>query len=329
MEKPVPLPRRQILKLAAGAAALPALSRAALAQAWPSRPVHLFVGYAPGGVADILGRLIAQWLTQRTGGQFVVENRPGAAGNIATELVVKSPPDGYALIVLGSNNAINATLYRNLAFDVLRDIVPIVGFERTPLVMEVNPQVPAETVAEFIAYARANPGKVNMGSGGNGSTPHVAGELFKMMAKVDMVHVPYRGTGAMFTDFLGGQVQVAFDNVPSSIGYIRAGQLRPLAVTTATRLDVLPDVPTVAETVPGYEAIGWTGLGAPRGTPPEVVAMLNREVNAALADPAFKKRLADLGGIPLAGSPAEFAKFFADDTQKWSKVVRAANLKAE
>jgi tripartite-type tricarboxylate transporter receptor subunit TctC len=318
-----------MLKLAAGAAALPALPRAAFAQAYPSRPVRLLVGYAPGGVADILGRLVAQWLAQRTGGQFVVENRPGAAGNIATEAVVKSPPDGHTLIVLGSNNAINATLYDNLAFDVLRDIVPIAGFELTPLVMEVNPSVPARTVAEFIAYAKAHSGKVNMGSGGNGSTPHVAGELFKMMAGVDMVHVPYRGTGAMFTDFLGGQVQVAFDNVPSSIGYIRAGQLRALAVSTAKRLDILPDVPTVAESVPGFEAIGWTGLGAPRGTPPEVVQLLNREVNAALADPAFKARLADLGGVPLAGSPAEFAKFFADDTQKWSKVVRAAHLKAE
>jgi tripartite-type tricarboxylate transporter receptor subunit TctC len=325
----VKLPRRQILKLAAGAAALPLLPRSAFAQAYPSRPVRLLVGYAPGGVADILGRLVAQWLAQRFGGQFVVENRPGAAGNLATEAVVKSAPDGHTLIVLGSNNAINATLYDNLAFDVLRDIVPIAGFELTPLVMEVNPSVPAKTVAEFIAYAKAHPGKVNMGSGGNGSTPHVAGELFKMMAGVDMVHVPYRGTGAMFTDFLGGQVQVAFDNVPSSIGYIRAGQLRALAVTTAQRLDVLPEVPTVAESMPGFEAIGWTGLGAPRNTPPDVVATLNREVNAALADPAFKARLADLGGIPLAGTPAEFAKFFADDTQKWSKVVRAAHLKAE
>jgi tripartite-type tricarboxylate transporter receptor subunit TctC len=325
----VKLPRRRLLKLAAGAVALPALSRAAFAQAWPSRPVHMLVGYAPGGVADILGRLVAQWLAQRLGGQFVVENRPGAAGNLATEVVVKSPPDGHTLIVLGSNNAINATLYDNLAFDVLRDIVPVAGFELTPLVMEVNPSVPSRTVAEFIAYAKTHPGKVNMGSGGNGSTPHVAGELFKMMAQVDMVHVPYRGTGAMFTDFLGGQVQVAFDNVPSSIGYIRAGQLRALAVTTARRLDVLPDVPTVAESVPGFEAIGWTGLGAPRNTPPEVVDKLNKEVNAALADPAFKARLADLGGIPLAGSPAEFAKFFADDARKWSKVVRAANLKAE
>ena len=321
--------RRQMLKLAVGASALAVLPPAAFAQAYPSRPVRLLVGYAPGGVADILGRLVGQWLAQRLNGQFVVENRPGAAGNIATEAVVKSPPDGYTLIVVGSNNAINATLYDNLAFDVLRDIVPIVGFQLSPLVMEVNPSVPAKNVAEFIAYAKAHPGKVNMGSGGNGSTPHVAGELFKMMAGVDMVHVPYRGTGAMFTDFLGGQVQVAFDNVPSSIGYIRAGQLRALAVSTARRLDVLPDVPTVAESVPGFEAIGWTGLGAPRGTPPEVVATLNREVNAALADPAFKARLADLGGIPMTGSPAEFAKFFADDTEKWSKVVRAAHLKAE
>jgi tripartite-type tricarboxylate transporter receptor subunit TctC len=323
------LRRRQCLRLAAGIAALPAASRLAWAQAYPMRPVRLLVGYAPGGVADILGRLIAQWLSERFGRQFVIENRPGAAGNVATEVVVKSPPDGYTLLVLGSNNTINATLYDNLPFDLVRDIAPVAGLERAPLVMEVNPSVPARTVAEFIAYAKANPGRVNMGSGGNGSTPHVAGELFKMMTGIDMVHVPYRGTGAMFTDFLGGQVQLAFDNVPSSIGYIRAGQLRALAVTDATRLAALPDIPTVAESVPGYEAIGWTGVGAPRNTPPDVVDRLNREINAALADPGFKARLADLGGMPLTGSPSELGKFIADDTQKWSKVIRAANLKAE
>jgi tripartite-type tricarboxylate transporter receptor subunit TctC len=322
------LPRRGFLQLAAGAgvAAVPRLARA---QAYPSRPVRMLVGYAPGGVADIVGRLAAQWLSERLGRQFFVENRPGAAGNIATEAVVKSPPDGYTLLVIGSNNAINAGLYDALPFDFIHDVAPVAGLVRSPLVMEVHPSVPARTVVEFIAYARANPGKVNMGSGGNGSTPHVAGELFKLMAGVSMVHVPYRGTGAMFTDFLGGQLQVAFDNVPSSIGYIRAGQLRALAVTTATRLDVLPDVPTVAEAVPGYEAIGWTGIGAPRNTPPEVVETVNREINAAFADPQFKRRLAELGGIPLTGSAAEIGRFAADETVKWAKVVKFAGIKPE
>jgi tripartite-type tricarboxylate transporter receptor subunit TctC len=322
------LPRRGFLQLAAGAgvAVVPRLARA---QAYPSRPVRMLVGYAPGGVADIVGRLAAQWLSERLGRQFFVENRPGAAGNIATEAVVKSPPDGYTLLVIGSNNAINAGLYDALPFDFIRDVAPVAGLVRSPLVMEVHPSVPARTVAEFIAYARANPGKVNMGSGGNGSTPHVAGELFKLMAGVSMVHVPYRGTGAMFTDFLGGQLQVAFDNVPSSIGYIRAGQLRALAVTTATRLDVLPDVPTVAEAVPGYEAIGWTGIGAPRNTPPEVVETVNREINAAFTDPQFKRRLAELGGIPLTGSAAEIGRFAADETVKWAKVVQFAGIKPE
>jgi tripartite-type tricarboxylate transporter receptor subunit TctC len=322
------LPRRGFLQLAAGAgvAVVPRLARA---QAYPSRPVRMLVGYAPGGVADIVGRLAAQWLSERLGRQFFVENRPGAAGNIATEAVVKSPPDGYTLLVTGSNNPINAGLYDALPFDFIRDVAPVAGLVRSPLVMEVHPSVPARTVAEFIAYARANSGKVNMGSGGNGSTPHVAGELFKLMAGVSMVHVPYRGTGAMFTDFLGGQLQVAFDNVPSSIGYIRAGQLRALAVTTATRLDVLPDVPTVAEAVPGYEAIGWTGIGAPRNTPPEVVETVNREINAAFTDPQFKRRLAELGGIPLTGSAAEIGRFAADETVKWAKVVQFAGIKPE
>jgi tripartite-type tricarboxylate transporter receptor subunit TctC len=321
--------RREFLYLTAGAAMLPCASQSARAQAYPARPVRLIVGYAPGGVADIVGRLIAQWLSERLGRQFFVENRPGAAGNVGAEAVVKSPPDGYTLLVLGSNNAINATLYDNLTFDLLRDITPIAGLQRTPLVMEVNPAVPARTVAEFIAYAKANPGRVNMGSGGVGSTPHVAGELFKMMTGTSMTHVPYRGTGAMFSDFLGGQVQVAFDNVSSSIGYIRAGTLKPLAVTTASRIEVLPDVPTVAESVPGYEAIGWTGIGAPANAPADVVERLNKEINAAFADPKFRAQLADLGGIPLAGSPSEFGKFIADDTGKWAKVIRAAHLKAE
>jgi tripartite-type tricarboxylate transporter receptor subunit TctC len=323
------LPRRGFLQLAAAAAAGSAMPSLAQAQAYPGRPVRMLVGYAPGGVADIVGRFAAQWLSERLGRQFYVENRPGAAGNIAAEAVVKSPPDGYTLLVTGSNNAINASLYDGLTFDFIRDIAPVAGLVRSPLVMEVHPSVPAKTVAEFIAYAKANPGKVNMGSGGNGSTPHVAGELFKLMAGVSMVHVPYRGTGAMFTDFLGGQVQVAFDNLPSSIGYIRAGQLRALAVTTATRLDVLPDVPTVAESVPGYEAIGWTGIGAPRNTPPDVIETLNREINAAFADPRFKARLAELGGIPLTGSAAEIGRFIADETVKWAKVVKSAGIKPE
>jgi tripartite-type tricarboxylate transporter receptor subunit TctC len=323
------LPRRQFLQLAVGAAALPAVSRIARAQAYPSRPVRLIVGYVPGGVADIYARLMGQWLSERLGKQFFVENRPGTAGNLATEVVVKSPPDGYTLLTLGSNNAINATLYDHLTFDLIRDIAPVAGLARAPLVMEVNPSVPARTVAEFISYAKANPGKLNMGSGGIGSTPHVAGELFKMMAGINMVHVPYRGTGAMFADFLGGQVQVAFDNLPSSIAYIQVGKLRALAVTTATRLEVLPDIPTVGEFVPGYEAIGWTGIGAPRNTPPDVVDKLNKEINAAFADPKFKARLADLGATPFIGSPRDFGKFIADETEKWAKVVKFAGIKPE
>jgi len=323
------LPRRTFLHLAAGVAALPAVSRIARAQAYPARPVRLIVGYAPGGVSDIYARLMGQWLSERLGKQFLVENRPGTAGNLAAEVVVKSPPDGYTLLALGSNNAINFTLYDHLTFDLIRDIAPVAGLERNPLVMEVNPSVPARTVAELISYAKANPGKLNMGSGGIGSTPHVAGELFKMMAGVNMVHVPYRGTGAMFADFLGGQVQVAFDNVPSSIGDIRAGQLRALAVTTTTRLDVLPDIPTVGESVPGYEAIGWTGIGAPRNTPPDVVDKLNKEINAAFADLKFRARLADLGGVALTGSPSEFGTFIADETDKWAKVIKFAGIKPE
>lgn len=323
------LPRRQFLRLAAMAAAVPAVSRTALAQPYPIRPVRLLVGYVPGGVADIYARLMAQWLSERLSRQFFVENRPGSAGNVATEVVVKSPPDGYTLLLLGSNNAINSTLYDNLTFDLVRDITPIAGIARSPLVMEVNPSVPAKTVPEFIAYAKANPGKLNMGSGGIGSTPHVAGELFKMMAEIKMVHVPYRGTGAMFADFIGGQVQIAFDNLPSSIGYIRDGRLRALGVTTSARLVALPDVPTVGEFVPGYEAIGWTGVGAPRNTPPDVVNKLNDEINAAFADPKFKARLADLGGTPLTGSSSEFAKFVADDTEKWASVIKFAGIKAE
>jgi tripartite-type tricarboxylate transporter receptor subunit TctC len=322
-------PRRTFLHLVAGAAALPVIPRIARAQSYPTRPVRIIVGFAAAGPTDISARLVGQWLSKRFGSPFVIENRPGASGNLGIETVAMAVPDGYTLLACSTTDTVNATLYSNLNFDFIRDIAPVAGLVRSPLVMEVHPSVPAKTVAEFIAYAKANPGKVNMGSGGNGSTPHVAGELFKLMAGVSMVHVPYRGTGAMFTDFLGGQVQVAFDNLPSSIGYIRAGQLRALAVTTATRLDVLPDVPTVAESVPGYEAIGWTGIGAPRNTPPDVIETLNREINAAFADPRFKARLAELGGIPLTGLAAEIGRFIADETVKWAKVVKSAGIKPE
>ena len=323
------LPRRKFLRLAASATALPVLPRPASALDYPTRPVRIVVGYAAGGLADIVSRLIGQWLSQHLDQPFVIENRPGAAANIATEAVVNSPPDGYTLLMIGSNNAINATLYNNLNFDFMRDIAPIAGIVRAPLVMEVNPSVPTKTVSEFITYAKANPGKINMASGGNGSTPHVAGELFKMMAGVNIVHVPYRGMGAAFSDLLGGQVQIAFDYTVSSIAYIRAGKLRPLGVTTATRTDILPEVPPIGDFVRDYEAIGWTGVGAPRNTPPDVVDKLNKQINAALADPKIQARLADLGGMVLLGSPVEFGKFIADETEKWGKVIRTANIKPE
>jgi tripartite-type tricarboxylate transporter receptor subunit TctC len=323
------LPRRKFLRLTAGAAALPTAPWIARAQVYPTRPVRILVGYSPGGVADVVSRVIGQWLSERLGQPFVIENRPGAAGNVATAVVVKAPLDGYTLLTVGSNNAINASLYENLPFDFIGDIAPVAGLHRNPLVMEVNPSVPAKTVAEFIAYAKANPGKINMGSGGNGSTPHIAGELFKMMTGINMVHVPYRGTGAMFADFLGGQVQVAFDNIPSSIGYIRAAQLRALAVTSATRLEALPDVPTVGEFVPGYEAIGWTGIGAPRNTPVEIINKLNSEINAGLTDPKLSARLADLGGVPMPMTPEEFRKFIAAEIAKWAKTVKFAGIKPE
>jgi tripartite-type tricarboxylate transporter receptor subunit TctC len=323
------LPRRQFLHLAAGAAALPAVSCFAWAQAYPSRPVRVVVPFAAGGPGDILARLIGQWLSERFGQPFVIENRPGGGSNIGTEAVVRAPGDGYSLLLASGANAINAALYEKLNFNFIRDIAPVASIIRTPLVMVVNPSVPAKTVPEFIAYAKANPGKINMASGGTGTGTHIAGELFKMMAGVDMVHVPYRGGGPALTDLLGGQMQVYFPTTVTSIEYIRAGRLRALAVTTATRSDALPDLPTVSEFVPGYEASFCTGIGAPRNTPAEIIDKLNMEINAGLADPKLKARLTDLGGTVLALSPAEFGKLIADETDKWAKVVKFAGIKAE
>jgi tripartite-type tricarboxylate transporter receptor subunit TctC len=321
--------RRQFLHLAAGAAALPAVSRIARAQAYPTRPVRIIVTFAAGGATDVTARLMGQWLSERLGQPFIIENRLGAASNIATEAVVRAAPDGYTLLLVSAANAINATLYDKLNFDFRRDISPVAGIIRMPNVMEVNPSVPAKTVAEFIAYARANPGKVNFGSGGAGTSIHVSGELFKMMAGVDMVHVPYRGSAPAVADLIGGQVQVVFDNLPGSIEQIRAGKTRALAVTTTMRSEVLPDVPTVADTVPGYEASAWYGIGAPKGTPVEAVDRLNKEVNAALTDPKMKVRLTDLGGTVLPGSPADFGKLIADETEKWAKVVKLSGAKPD
>jgi tripartite-type tricarboxylate transporter receptor subunit TctC len=323
------LPRRNFLHLAAGAAALPAVSRFARAQAYPTRPVRIIVGFAPGGATDIMARLMGQSLSERLGQQFVIENRPGAASNVGTEAVVNAAPDGYTLLVVTSVNAINASLYEKLNFNLIRDVVPVASIHREPFVMEANPSVPVKTVAEFIAHAKANPGKINMASAGIGSGNHISGELFKMMTGVNLVHVPYRGGGPALVDLLGGQVQVMFATMSSSIEYVRAGKLRALAVTTATRSPVLPDIPTVAEFVPGYESSFWTGVGAPRNTPAEIVDKLNKEMNATLADPKFKARLADLGGTALSGSPLDFGKFVADETEKWAKVVKFAGVKAD
>jgi tripartite-type tricarboxylate transporter receptor subunit TctC len=323
------LPRRNFLNLAAGAAALPSLSRVAWAQAYPSRPVRIVAPTAPGGAPDILARLIGPWLSGRLGQQFVVENRPGGGSNIGTEAVVRAPPDGYTLLMVSTIQAINATLYSKLNFNFIRDIAPVAAIIRQPLVMVVNPSVPAKTVPEFTAYAKANPGKINLGSPGIGTPGHVAGELFKMMAGVDLVHVPYRGGGPVMTDLLGGQVQVLFGSTSLTIEQIRAGKLRPLAVTTATRWEGLPDIPTVNDFVSGYEASAVLGLGAPRNTPAEIIDRLNKEINAGLADPKIKARLADLGGTALAGSPADFGKHIAEETEKWAKVIRTANIKAE
>jgi tripartite-type tricarboxylate transporter receptor subunit TctC len=323
------LPRRNFLHLAAGAAALPALSRIAKAQAYPTRPVRLIVGAPAGGGFDIVARLMGQWLSERLGQSFVIENRPGAGSNIATEAVVRALPDGYTLLLVTAVNAISTSLYEKLSFNLSRDIAPVAGITRVHDVMVANLSVPSRTVPEFIAYAKANPGKLTMASGGVGTPSHLEGELFKTMTGVDMLHVPYRGTAPSLTDLLGGQVQVTFTSMPSVIEYIRAGRLRALAVTTATRSDALPDIPTVGEFLPGYEGGIWYGLGAPKATPAEIVNKLNKEVNAALDDPKMKARLADLGGTPLPGSPVQFGKLIAEETEKWGKVIRAANIKAD
>jgi tripartite-type tricarboxylate transporter receptor subunit TctC len=323
------LSRRTFLHLAAGAAALPAMSRMAWAQSYPTRPVRIIVGFSAGGPIDILARLIGQWLSERLGQPFVIESRPGAGGNIATEAVVHAPADGYTLLGVTSANTINTTLYDKLSFNFIRDIAPVAGIIRVPQVIEVNPSLPVTTVPEFIAYTKANPGKLNMASAGNGTVQHVAGELFKVMTGVAMQHVPYRGQAPALVDLLGGQAQVMFDTVPASMQYLRSGKLRPLAVTTAARAEALPELPTVADFVPGYESSALYGIAAPRNTPTEIVDKLNREINAALADPTMKARLADLGGSVLAGSAAEFGKLITEETDKWAKVIRAANIKAE
>jgi tripartite-type tricarboxylate transporter receptor subunit TctC len=318
--------RRSVLHLAAAAAAVAAVPRCARAQTYPSRPVHWVVTAAPGGTADILARLMGQWLTERLGQSFVVENRTGAGGNIGTESVVRSPADGYTIHLTATSDAINATLSK-LNFDLRRDIAPVASLIHSPFVMVINPSFPAKTVPDFIAYAKANPGKVNFASGGVGFATHVAGELFKMLAGVDMVHVPYRGQAPALTDLIGGRVQVVFDPVLSSIAHIREGRLRPLAVTTATRSAVLPDVPPLSDFVPGYESSIWFGVGAPRNTPAAIIGTLNKEINAGLADPKIKARLADLGATPVPMTPAEYGKFVADEIEKWAKVIKAAKLK--
>jgi tripartite-type tricarboxylate transporter receptor subunit TctC len=320
--------RRRFLHLAAGAAALPAMSRFAWAQAYPSRPVRLIEGFGAGSAPDILARLIGQSLSEQLGQSFVVENRSGANSNIATDAVARASPDGYTLLLITSANAINATLYDKLNYNFIRDIVPIASIVRVPLVMEVHPSVPARTVAEFIAYAKTNPGKINMASAATGGLTHVAGELFKMMAGVDLFHVPYRGA-QVFPALLAGEAQVYVGPLLSSIGYVRAGNLRALAVTTTTRSPVLPDIPALSETLPGYEASTWYGIGAPKNTPAEIIKRLNTQVNASLADANFQARLANLGATVLPGSPADFGKLIADETEKWGKVIRAANIKAE
>jgi len=323
------LPRREFLHLAVSAIALPAASNIASAQSYPMRPVRIIVGFGPGGVTDIVARIIAQWLSERLGQPFVVENRPGGGTNIATEVVVRAPPDGYTLLLTTSANFVNATLFDKLSFNFIRDIAPVASINRTPAVMEVNPAVPAKTVPEFIAYAKANPGKLNMAAVGPGSVTHIHGELFKMMAGVDLVTVQYSNPGPALIDLMRGQVQVMFDPVVSSLEHIKAGELRALAVTAGARLEVLPDIPTVGDFVPGYEASGFAGIGAPKSTPVEIIEKLNSAINAGLADPKLKARLAELGGIVLAGSPVDFGKLIAAETQKWTKVIRAANIRLE
>jgi tripartite-type tricarboxylate transporter receptor subunit TctC len=323
------LPRRNFLHLAAGAATLPAVSRITWAQAYPSRPVRLIVPFVPAGASDITARLMGQWLSERLGQQFVIDNRPGGSANIGTEAVVRAPPDGYTLLLVGLTNAINATFYQKLNFNFIRDIAAVAGIFRGPNVMVAHPSVPATTVPEFIAYAKTSPGKINYTSAGTGTPSHVSGELFKMMAGVNLVHVPYRGAGAALVDLLAGQVQVGFPSMPSSIEYIRTGKLHGLAVTSAMRAEALPDVPSVGEFVTGYEVSSWYGVGAPKSTPAEIVDKLNKEINAGLSDPKIKARLADLGGTPLVVSPADFGRLIAEETEKWAKVVKFTGIKAD
>jgi tripartite-type tricarboxylate transporter receptor subunit TctC len=321
------IPRRRLLHLAAGAVALPATSRITWAQAYPTRPVRLIAGFPPGGVVDVFARLTGQWLSERLGQPLVIENRPGAGGNLAAEAVVRATPDGYTLLMVGSNNAFNVTLYDKLSFDFVRDIAPVASIYRGPAVLDVHPSFPAKSVPELIAYAKANPGKVNMASAGVGTPQHVYGELFKMMTGVDMLHVPYRGGGPALTDLLAGQVPLMFDTLATSIEHIRAGKLRALAVTSATRSEVLPGIPTVGDFVPGYEGTGWQGLGAPRNTPAEIIDKLNKEINAGLADPRMKARIADFGYAVFASSPADFGTFIAAYTEKWAKVIKFSGAK--
>jgi tripartite-type tricarboxylate transporter receptor subunit TctC len=323
------LPRRYFLRLATGAAALPAISRIARADNYPSRPVHIVVGFPPGQSADISARLLGQWLSERLGQTFVIDNKPGASSSVATELVVRAAPDGYTLLWVVTSNYINATLYKKLPYNFIRDIAPVASNTRTPLVMEVTPSLPVKTVPEFIAYAKAHPGKLNMASGGIGNSTHMAGELFKMMTGITMLHVPYRGSAPALTDLMAGQVQVMFDLMPSSIGHIRAGKLRPLGVTTATPSKALPGVPTISEFVPGYEASAVGGIGAPKGTPTEIVNRLNKEIDAALADAAMNAHFANLGVAPVPGSPDDFATLIAAETDKWAKVIKFAGIKAQ
>ena len=321
--------RRRFLQLAASAAALPAVSRMARAQAYPSRPVRLIVPFGSAGASDIVARLMGQWLSERLGQQFVIENRPGAGGNLGTEAVVRAPPDGYTLVMVGQPNAINATLYDKLSFSFISDVAPVAGVIRFPNVMNVTPSVPAKTVPEFISYAKANPGKINMASPGIGSSPHMIGELFKMMAGVDVIHVPYRSVAAAMTDLISGQVHMMFATTAASVEYVKAGKLRALAVTSAMRAESLPDTPTVDESLRGFEGSSWYGVGAPSNTPLEIISMLNKEINLAFVDPKMRMRFADLGGSVIPGSPHDFGKLIADETQKWGKVVKLVGIKPQ
>jgi tripartite-type tricarboxylate transporter receptor subunit TctC len=323
------LHRRKFLQLTAGAAVLPAVGQTAWAQAYPARPVRVIVPVAPGGANDVTARLIGQWLSERLGQQFVIENRPGAGTNVGTEAAIRSPADGYTLLISGSNAAINPALFKSLNFNFIRDTTPIGSIVRVPQLMQVNPSVPANSVPEFIAYAKANPGKIAMGSGGNGSPAHVIGEYFKLMTGTDLTHVPYRGAAPAVTDLIGGQIQVAFTELATSLGHVKAGRLRALAVTTAARTEALPEVPTLGEFIPGFEASQWVGLVAPKDTPPAIIEKLNAEINAGLADPKVKSRFAELGGMVLPGSPADYGRLIRDDTEKWAKVIQAASIKME